>query len=83
MRDMTRYDAERLRQLIENHRHYTGSERARRILENWEEHLPRFVKVMPIEYRKALEQMAPKQAASGVRLHDGLGSGLKHDKQSD
>jgi glutamate synthase (NADPH) large chain len=83
MHDMTRFDAERLRQLIENHRRYTGSERARRILENWEEHLPKFVKVMPIEYRKALEQMTPKQAASGIRLHDGLGSGLKHDKQSD
>jgi glutamate synthase (NADPH/NADH) large chain len=62
-RDMTRYDAERLRQLIENHRHYSGSERARRILEDWETYLPKFVKVMPIEYRKALEQMSRAQAA--------------------
>jgi glutamate synthase (NADPH/NADH) large chain len=62
-RDMTRFDAERLRQLIENHRHYTGSERARLILDDWDYYLPRFVKVMPIEYRKALEKMTRAQAA--------------------
>jgi glutamate synthase (NADPH/NADH) large chain len=82
MHDMTRRDAERLRKLIENHRHYTGSERARLILESWEEYLPRFVKVMPIEYRRALEQIAPKQAGGGVRLHDAPGPGVKHDKPS-
>jgi glutamate synthase (NADPH/NADH) large chain len=34
--DMTRHDEERLFQLISNHRHLTGSERAAQILENWE-----------------------------------------------
>jgi glutamate synthase (NADPH/NADH) large chain len=62
-RDMTRFDATRLRQLIENHRHYTGSERARLILEDWDGYLPKFVKVMPVEYRKALEAMSRAQAA--------------------
>ncbi len=33
--DMTRFDEERLHQLIENHLHYTGSSRAREILDNW------------------------------------------------
>jgi len=47
----------RLFRLIENHRHYTGSERAKAILENWKDYLPKFVKVMPTEYRKALENM--------------------------
>ena len=36
MGDMTRFDAERLRQLIANHARYTGSTRAREILENWD-----------------------------------------------
>ncbi|MCI0652983.1 MAG: glutamate synthase-related protein, partial [Methylococcaceae bacterium] len=57
MHDMTRNDEQRLKKLIENHLHYTGSRRARRILENWTETLPKFVKVMPVDYRRALEQM--------------------------
>ncbi len=57
MTDMTRFDAERLRQLIENHVHYTGSTRAQAILDDWETYLPKFVKVMPVDYRRALEDM--------------------------
>nr|WP_246742891.1 glutamate synthase large subunit [Rhodomicrobium vannielii] len=55
MHDMTRDDELRLVRLIENHRRYTGSERAKTILENWSVYLPKFVKIMPTEYRKALE----------------------------
>ncbi len=55
--DMTRHDEERLYQLISNHVHYTGSNRARDILENWTDYRPRFRKVMPVEYRRALEEM--------------------------
>jgi glutamate synthase (NADPH/NADH) large chain len=61
--DMTRFDAERLHQLIENHLHYTGSARARAILDDWATYLPKFVKVMPVEYRRALEEMARQQVA--------------------
>ncbi|HCP01833.1 MAG TPA: glutamate synthase large subunit, partial [Rhodospirillaceae bacterium] len=59
--DMTRFDAERLRQLIQNHVHYTASTRAQHILNNWDEYLPRFVKVMPVEYRRALQEMQVEQ----------------------
>jgi glutamate synthase (NADPH/NADH) large chain len=59
--DMTRFDEERLRQLIERHLHYTGSERARAILADWSAYLPKFVKVMPVEYRRALAEMARQQ----------------------
>jgi glutamate synthase (NADPH) large chain len=78
-RDMTRFDATRLRQLIENHRHYTGSERARLILENWEAYLPKFVKVMPVEYRKALEAMSRAQAADQTGF-DVLEIGLREGR---
>jgi glutamate synthase (NADPH/NADH) large chain len=66
--DMTRFDAERLHQMIENHLHYTGSERASTILENWPAYLPKFVKVMPVEYRRALEEMARQQLANKTGL---------------
>jgi len=62
MDDMTRNDAERLRHLIERHAHYTGSTRARAILDDWAACLPRFRKVMPVEYRRALAEIARAQA---------------------
>ncbi len=55
--DMTRFDARRLKGLIRRHLHYTGSARAQRILDGWAHYLPRFVKVMPVDYRRALEEM--------------------------
>ncbi|WP_373456280.1 glutamate synthase large subunit [Rhizobium sp. L1K21] len=55
--DMTRHDEERLVQLISNHLHYTNSERAKHILDHWTEYRPKFRKVMPVEYRRALEEM--------------------------
>ncbi|HQS97435.1 MAG TPA: glutamate synthase large subunit, partial [Novosphingobium sp.] len=57
MGDMLRHDAERLRVLVERHHLYTGSKRAREILDNWAEALPKFVKVMPRDYARALRQM--------------------------
>ncbi|MBD9373510.1 glutamate synthase large subunit [Rhizobium sp. ARZ01] len=55
--DMTRHDEERLYQLISNHLHYTGSKRAKDILDHWADYRPKFRKVMPVEYRRALEEM--------------------------
>ncbi|HHO68956.1 MAG TPA: glutamate synthase large subunit [Gammaproteobacteria bacterium] len=61
--DMTRHDALRLHQLIRKHAHYTGSTVARNILDHWDDYLPKFVKVMPVDYRRALEEMKQAQAA--------------------
>ncbi len=51
-----------LRSLVEKHRLYTGSDRAGHILEHWESYRDKFVKVMPHEYRRALTEIAAKQA---------------------
>ncbi|MCL5019566.1 MAG: glutamate synthase-related protein [Patescibacteria group bacterium] len=53
----TKTDRTRLRTLVENYHTYTHSTRAGFILKNWEAHLPLFVKVMPIDYKKSLERM--------------------------
>jgi len=68
MRDMTRFDAERLHQLIEKHVHYTNSARGRLILDNWESYLPQFVKVMPVDYYRALREMELAQPADPADL---------------
>jgi glutamate synthase (NADPH/NADH) large chain len=59
------HDDTMLKSLIQRHLLYTGSERARRVLENWTAYLPKFVKVMPLEYRRALSEMAEEQARRG------------------
>ncbi|RDW78519.1 hypothetical protein BP5796_06371 [Coleophoma crateriformis] len=51
-----------VRGLIEDHHHYTGSELAARILLDFNRALPRFVKVLPVDYKRVLEEEAAKAA---------------------
>jgi len=62
MGDLLRYDAERLKILVERHLLHTGSARAKLLLDNWEEAVTRFVKVMPTDYAKALSDMKNERA---------------------
>jgi glutamate synthase (NADPH/NADH) large chain len=64
MGDMLCFDAERLRILVERHLLYTGSARARDILDNWDTALTHFIKVMPKDYRRALLDMETERQAA-------------------
>jgi glutamate synthase (NADPH) large chain len=66
MGDMLRFDAERLRILIERHHLHTGSARARELLEDWNNALKSFIKVMPKDYKRALLQARDRAAAKAV-----------------
>jgi glutamate synthase domain-containing protein 3 len=46
-----------LQSMLEKHVEYTGSKKAKQILDRFEDALPRFVKVFPMEYRRALGKM--------------------------
>jgi glutamate synthase (NADPH/NADH) large chain len=50
-------DEELLRGLIEQHHRWTGSLRARELLDDWDEARERFVKVFPHEYKRALAEL--------------------------
>ncbi len=50
-----------LHKMIEQHHKWTGSRRAERILQSWSEMVGRFVKVIPIDYRKALERLKERE----------------------
>ena len=76
MSDMTKHDAERLYALVARHAHYTNSAKAKAILGDWRTYMPKFKKVMPIEYRKALVLMGKEQAADKDGL-DKIEIGLK------
>ncbi|HQQ62892.1 MAG TPA: glutamate synthase-related protein [Pseudomonadales bacterium] len=57
-------DEEILRGLVERHAHYTGSERAKQLLADWENSRSKFVKVFPGEYRRALGELSAARAAA-------------------
>ena len=54
-------DIDELQSLINKHLLYTQSSLAAKILTNWEEYLPKFVKVIPFEYKKVLEEEKLKE----------------------
>ena len=55
--DMSRFDAHRLHHFISRHARFTGSAIAAKILADWKTCCPKFHKVMPVEYRRALNEM--------------------------
>jgi glutamate synthase (NADPH/NADH) large chain/glutamate synthase (ferredoxin) len=61
-------DVEALRALVAEHAERTGSPVAARVLEQWDALLPRFVKVMPHDYKRALAELAA--ASERVLYHD-------------
>lgn len=57
-------DIEELKMMILNHFEYTKSAKAEQILNHWDENLPFFVKVFPMEYRKVLGKMSKEDEAT-------------------
>ena len=54
---LAKSDQELLRRLIQKHADLTGSEYAANILHEWSDLVPLFVRVMPIDYRRAIERL--------------------------
>ena len=59
-------DEAQLKKLLEEHNRWTGSKRARVLLDDWAQARGKFVKVFPLEYKRALTEMAAKQAAAAT-----------------
>ena len=57
-------DKKLLHEMITSHFMYTGSRNAKRILDAWEAMLPKFVKVMPVDYKRVLEERKKKSGGS-------------------
>jgi glutamate synthase domain-containing protein 2/glutamate synthase domain-containing protein 1/glutamate synthase domain-containing protein 3 len=59
-------DEAQLRKLLQEHLRWTGSQRARELLDTWEQSRARFVKVFPHEYKRALAELAAKREAQAA-----------------
>jgi glutamate synthase domain-containing protein 3 len=62
-----------LKRLIQRHARYTGSSRAQRLLAAWSTAVTHFTRVMPTEYKRALE-------SQGARHGDHIRSAMGHDR---
>ena len=63
-------DASELRELVEQHREFTGSRQAERVLEAWPDVLSQFVKVMPTDYKRVLAERKKHDEEMEAALHD-------------
>ncbi len=59
-------DEAQLRKLLEDHNRWTGSKRARELLDNWEQARAKFIKVFPSEYKRALAEMHERKLAAAT-----------------
>jgi len=57
-------DEAQLRKLLEDHNRWTGSKRARALLDDWESARGKFIKVFPLEYKRALAEIHVAKAAA-------------------
>ncbi len=57
-------DEAQLRKLLEDHNRWTGSKRARALLDDWESARGKFIKVFPLEYKRALAEIHAAKAAA-------------------
>ena len=58
-------DADELRDVVARHLAFTGSAVAERLLADWDAAVPKFVRVMPLDYKRVLDVMAAA-AADGL-----------------
>jgi glutamate synthase (NADPH) large chain len=59
-------DISELKNMIQKHEQYTGSVVARKILDNWSSQLQKFIKVMPTDYKRVLEELAEEEALTAA-----------------
>jgi glutamate synthase (NADPH) large chain len=61
-------DIKELQQMIGRHMLYTNSKLAEQILVNWDQFLPKFVKVIPFEYKKVLQEISLEKTRTRLEL---------------
>jgi glutamate synthase (NADPH/NADH) large chain/glutamate synthase (ferredoxin) len=70
-------DEAQLRKLLEEHNRWTGSKRARELLDNWAEARGKFVKVFPSEYKRALQEMHDRKLEAATETAAGSATAKK------
>lgn len=64
-----KFDQEELKSILEKHVQYTDSAKGKMILENYEEYLPKFKKLIPGDYKKLI-QLSSKFEEQGMSIEE-------------
>jgi glutamate synthase (NADPH) large chain len=80
-RDGAQSDEAQLKKLLQDHNRWTGSKRARELLDDWAAARGKFVKVFPSEYKRALGEMGAKKASKTGNLEQKQAPALVHSSQ--
>jgi glutamate synthase (ferredoxin) len=64
-------EKEAVRAMVQRHLHYTKSDRAKNVLENWNENVSKFVRVIPKDYKRVLQKLKDAEA-SGLSGEDAI-----------
>ena len=75
-------DEELLKKLLEDHHRWTGSKRARELLDTWAQSRLKFVKVFPLEYQRALKEMGQESATTQAKANASPPKASKTSKAS-
>jgi glutamate synthase domain-containing protein 3 len=75
-------DEELLKKLLEDHHRWTGSKRARELLDTWAQSRLKFVKVFPLEYQRALKEMGQASASTQAKANASPSKASKTSKAS-
>ena len=57
LESLKKEDIKILKKFIQNHSNYTNSSVAKKIMKSWNKEIKNFIKVMPSDYKKALEMI--------------------------
>ena len=63
-------DQQQARKLVEQHVQYTGSTRGQAVLNDWDQASKKFIKVMPIDYKRALEELRREEEQMAEPLEE-------------
>jgi glutamate synthase (ferredoxin) len=67
-----------LREMVQQHMDYTGSEKAKALLTDWEAAVPKFVKVMPRDYKRVLQHIQ-KALAAGLSDYEAMSAAFEEN----
>ncbi len=73
-------ECEEVRAMVQRHYAFTNSEVARRVLSNWDEYLPRFVKVLPKDYKR-MQQCLAEVEATGLKGAEAMMAAFQRNSQ--
>ncbi len=79
---LSRKEAALVKEMIANHVRYTASERGKLILEKWEDYWPRFVRVIPVDYKRVLAALERARAA-GLSGNEAIAAAFAENVQDE